>query len=98
MHVDECFWLDAIVEKLAVKHRLSQNEVEEVFANEEQPPFYRFSEPGISQPGEDVYSASGRTEAGRYLIVFFVNKPNYVALVVSARDMSLSERKLYDRR
>jgi hypothetical protein len=64
LRIDECFWLDAIVEKLHVKHRVSTDEVEEVFANEEDLPMFRFAERG-KQSGEDLYSASGCTEAGR---------------------------------
>ena len=47
--------------------------------------------------GEDVYGAFGQTEAGRYLVVFFVHKKDGRALVVSARDMTHSERRLYER-
>jgi hypothetical protein len=33
MHIDDFIWLPDIVEKLAVKHRVTQEEVEEVFLN-----------------------------------------------------------------
>lgn len=46
--------------------------------------------------GEDVYSAWGRTDAGRYLIVFFVRKSANTALVLSARDMDERERQRYE--
>lgn len=48
--------------------------------------------------GEDVYAAMGQTDAGRYLIIFFISKPNNRALVVSARDMERKERRQYARR
>ena len=64
MYIDDFIWLPDIVEKLAVKHHVTQDEVEEVFFNR---PQYRFVESGY-RPGEDVYSASGQTDAGRYLI------------------------------
>ena len=48
-------------------------------------------------PGEDVYAALGQTEAGRYLIVYFVYKATREALILSARDMDASERKAYGR-
>lgn len=48
--------------------------------------------------GEDVYAALGQTEAGRYLIVFFIVKARHHALVLSARDMTQSERRRYERR
>ncbi len=43
-----------------------------------------------------MYAALGRTGAGRYLIVFFVRKPDGRALVVSARTMTDAERKRYE--
>ena len=49
-------------------------------------------------PGEDVYSALGQTEAGRFLIVFFVYKKTKEALVISARDMDSKELRLYEKK
>lgn len=45
--------------------------------------------------GEDLYSALGRTDGGRYLSVFFILKENKQALVITARDMKESERRRY---
>ena len=45
--------------------------------------------------GEDVYRAWGRTETGRYLVVFFVHKLTHEALILSARDMDKKERRSY---
>ncbi len=94
MYIDDFIWLPDIVEKMIVKHRVTQDEAEEVFFNR---PQYRFVESGHRQ-GEDVYSASGQTDAGRYLIVFFIHKPNNVALILSARDMNRMERRRYERK
>ena len=44
---------------------------------------------------EDVYAAMAQITGGRYLIVFFIDKKRGVALPISARDMSLAERKYY---
>jgi uncharacterized protein len=73
---------------------VTRDEVEGVFFNR---PKYRFVEKGY-RPDEDIYSASGQTDAGRYLVVFFIYKPNHVALVVSARDMDKKERKRYEQK
>ena len=94
MYIDDFIWLPDIIEKLAVKHRVTQDEVEEIFFNR---PQYRFVESG-HRPGEDVYSASGQTDAGRYLIVFFIHKPDKTALILSARDMDKKERRHYERK
>lgn len=93
MYIDDFIWLPDVVEKLAAKHQLTQDEVEEVFFNR---PHFRFVESG-SWSGEDVYAALGRTDAGRYLTVIFINKPARVALIVSARDMDRKERRSYER-
>ena len=94
MKISGFIWLEDIVEKLWNKHNVDAEEVLEVFSST---PHFRFVETGF-RDGEDVYAALGRTEAGRYLIVFFVYKLDRQALVVSARDMTTAERKRYDRR
>ncbi len=93
MYIDDFIWLPDIVEKLAVKHHVMQDEVEEVFFHR---PQYRFVESG-HRPGEDVYAARGQTDAGRYLIVFFLCKPEHLALILSARAMDQKERRRYER-
>ena len=82
------------MEKLASKHQVEVREIEEVFAES---PRFRFVEKG-HRPGEDVYSASGRSEAGRYLIVFFVHKSDGTALPLSARNMTKAEKRIYERK
>ena len=94
MRIEEIIWLDAIIEKLAVKHRVDSNEVEEVLRHQ---PKFRFVEKG-DRKGEDVYLALGRTDAGRYLAVLFIYKPSAQALILSARDMADKERKMYGRK
>ena len=94
MSIDDFIWLPGIFDKVEVKHQVSQDEVEEIFFNR---PHYRFVEWG-HQKGEDVYSASGQTEAGRYLIIFFIHKSSNTSLILSARDMDRKERKRYERK
>ncbi|HAZ47892.1 MAG TPA: hypothetical protein DDW76_03310 [Cyanobacteria bacterium UBA11369] len=94
MRVEEIIWLDAIVEKLAVKHGVIPDEVEEVLRNR---PKFRFVEKG-EREGEDVYMALGQTDAGRYLAVLFIYKPSAQVLILSARDMAQKERKQYGRK
>jgi hypothetical protein len=89
--VEEFIWLPDIVEKLLFKHNVSPEEVEEVFFDK---PKFRFHEKGHVL-GENLYSMLGQTEAGRYLVVFFILKPANKALLVSARDMDRSERRRY---
>ena len=89
MYVDDFVWLPDIIDKLIAKHRVTQDEVEEVFFNG---PRFRRVESG-NRVGEDVYTACGRTDDGRYLIVFFILKPDNLALILSARDMDRMERR-----
>lgn len=84
-------WLQRIVEKLSMKHHVTKDEVEQVFINK---PQYRFLEQGRIE-GENVYSAYGCTNAGRYVTVIFIRKFGNHALVISARDMDKKERKQY---
>lgn len=94
MYIDDFLSLPHIEDKLAWKHSLTIDEVEEVFFNQ---PRYRSVESGV-RPGEDVYSAYGQTYSGRYLVIFFIHKAGNVAFVISARDMEGSERRLYGRK
>ena len=91
MYISDFVWLFDIIEKLLVKHSVTQFEVEEVFGNR---PRIRFVQRG-DRRGEDLYSARGQTDAGRYLIIFFIYKSDNAALIISARDMSRSERRYY---
>jgi uncharacterized protein len=94
LKINGFIWLDDIVAKLAIKHHVEIDEVEELFSSG---PKFRFVEAGHRE-GENVYSALGQTNAGRYLIVFFILKLEGAALIVSARDMTHGERKLYGRK
>lgn len=94
MKITGIIWLEDIVEKLWSKHNVDQDEVKEVFQNV---PYFRFVEKGNRQ-GEDIYSALGQTDSGRYLIIFFVFKSDRQALVISARNMEPLERRQYARR
>lgn len=94
MHIDDFVWLPSILEKLAAKHNVTQDEAEEIFFNR---PRYRFIEAGHRE-GESIYSVGGQTDAGRYLIIFFIHKQANTALILSARDMEKNERRLYERK
>ena len=94
MKLSGIIWLEEIVEKIARKHHVSQEEIREVLRNSSH---FRFVEKGHRQ-GENVYAAMGHTNAGRYLIIFFVRKKTRQALILSARDMTGSERRRYEKK
>jgi uncharacterized protein len=87
-------WLEQYVEKLAQKHDVMPEEVEEMFYGN---PRYRFVEKGNVE-GENLYTAMGQTEAGRYVIAFFIHKQDGRALIISARPMDQAEKKRYGRK
>ncbi|CAN5771692.1 hypothetical protein BH20ACI4_BH20ACI4_19610 [soil metagenome] len=93
MKLYEIIWKDQFVEKLETKHGVLTEEVEEVIFGK---PHIRRAQKGRVK-GEDLYAAYGQTDAGRYLIVFFIRKESVAALPISTRDMSDSERKYYER-
>lgn len=94
MKITGTIWLRDVVDKLLWKHNITTEEVEEVFANK---PQYKFQEKGNIR-GEDLYIAYGRTDAGRYLTVFFIYKLSHEALIVTARNMDRKERRRYVRK
>ncbi len=93
MKIRGLIWLDEIIEKIARKHNVSQDEVRDILTDR---PHFRFVEKGHRR-GENVYAALGQTKNGRYLIVFFVYKKDGRAIILSARDMTPSERKRYEK-
>ena len=93
MRLNDVVWKDYFVDKIEVRHSVSTDEVEEVLFGR---PHVRRAQKGHVK-GEDLYTAYGRSDAGRYLIVFFVRKERSVAMPISARDMTDSEERYYDK-
>lgn len=87
-------WLRGVLDKLQWKHNVTPGEVEEALGLK---PRFRRIERGDIQ-GEDLYAAFGRSQAGRYLTVFFIYKKTHEALVVSARDMTVKEKRTYGKK
>ena len=87
----EIIWKEVFVEKLAMKHGVSVEEVEDVFDSR---PHVRMAERG-NIPGENLYAAYGQTAGGRYLVIFYINKSADRVPPISARDMEDNERRYY---
>ncbi|MCA9972057.1 MAG: BrnT family toxin [Anaerolineales bacterium] len=94
MHIRGYLWREDVIDKLWWKHKVTIEEVEEIFDNQ---PRVEKIEKGRYQ-GEDVYAALGQTSAGRYLVVIFIYKHDQRALVNTAREMTSRERKRYGRK
>jgi len=60
-------------------------------------PKFRYVEKG-HRKGDNVYSALGQSDSGRYIIVIFIYKYKNLALILSARDMDKKERRRYERK
>lgn len=86
-------WKDQFVEKFGSKHSVSIAEAEDVLNGN--PHIRRVAKGRVKD--ENVYAAFGQTEAGRYLIVFYIRKLSGALLPISARDMDDGERKYYER-
>ncbi len=94
MRIREIIWLPEIIEKLERKHNIFPYEVREALNNN---PRIFFHETGHVE-GEHLYEALSRTNAGRYLAVFFIRKPAEKALIISARNMNQKERRRYGKK
>jgi uncharacterized DUF497 family protein len=95
MRVDYIVCPDNIADKIASKHRLTVREARQILLSK---PRIRFAEKGHIE-NNDVYAAFGQTFNGRYVVVFFVYKPDTAtAIIISARAMSPKERRAYGRK
>ena len=92
MRLREVIWKIQFIEKLRDKHGVVPKEVESVIFGK--PHVLRVKKGRVK--GEDVYEAFGQTSDGRYLVVFFIHKSE-AALPISARDMTHSERRYYEK-
>ena len=90
VRLTDVIWKTRFRDKILSKHGVRDREVEEVVFGR---PFVVKIARGRVR-NEHVYEAFGQTGAGRYLVVFFINK-GVAAMPISARDMTDSERKYY---
>ncbi len=91
MRIESVIWYRDIADKLIWKHNISHEEVEQIFKNN---PKFKLIEKGKVK-NENLYSARGQTNAGRYLTVIFIYKLSKEALIVTARNMDSKERRSY---
>lgn len=80
-------WDDINIEHIA-RHRVIPQEVEESC----------FNEPLVMGPGKNKYIIYGRSDSGRYLFIVVVYRTKARGRVITARDMTKSERGLYNRK
>ena len=92
--INDIIWFNRLVDKIAWKHNILPAEEEEVLSG--QCKVFRKEKGKVED--EHLYNALGKTEAGRFLSVFFIKKLGNKALIVTARDMNKSERKKYGKK
>lgn len=92
MEIQRVYISQSVAEKIARKHDVETTEVRDVFSNAYfRPKIYRSDR----IPG--AYVAYGRTLEGRYLMVAFFRYDKQ-ARVITARDLTTTERKRYERK
>ncbi|MDP2662443.1 MAG: BrnT family toxin [Dehalococcoidia bacterium] len=77
---------DHILDKIESKHGVSFDEAEEACLSDER---------HVRRGREGLYKLFSQTASGRYLLVVLVNLGAGTWRIVTAREMSLSERRLY---
>jgi uncharacterized protein len=70
------------------RHAVSPDEVEEALVGD----------PLVLRGPDDRYFAYGRTENGRWVFTVYVTRPRGRVRVLTARDMTERERRLYQRK
>jgi uncharacterized DUF497 family protein len=84
-------WDEGNLLKSWERHRVSASEREQVFFNR---PLVAF--PDVSHSSDETrFYALGRTDAGRHIFVVFALRNNLIR-VISARDMSRKERRVFE--
>lgn len=81
---------EAIQQKLEEKHNVGLEEIQEIF--NASPVILKSL---MDQYGERRYVALGVTDSGRPLLVVFMSPAPGKAKIITARDMTIRERKLY---
>lgn len=87
MKITECEWDDDNISHL-LKHHVEPDEAEEVLV----------FNPYIRRARKGRYLAYGTTVDSRYLTVIFLYKGRGISRVITARDMTKRERRLYKER
>jgi hypothetical protein len=77
---------DHILEKIAIKHRVSFEEIDEAFYNRRMQ---------VRVGRHNTYHLFSQTLSGRYVVLFVADHGEGSWQIASARDMSLAERRMF---
>ena len=78
--------------KNRIKHQVDKLECEQIFFND---PLLMYHDHRHSNENESRYYVLGKTDANRELFIAFTMR-DYKIRVISARDMSKKERRIYE--
>jgi len=84
-------WDKGNIDKNRIKHKVSSSECEQIFFNH---PIW-IQDDILHSTTEERYYALCKTDINRFLFVVFTIRNNRIR-VISARDMSRKERKVYN--
>jgi uncharacterized DUF497 family protein len=84
-------WDKGNLTKNWVRHKVRYSECEEVFFNEP----YIFEQDKVHSVKENRFYILGRTDGNRLLFIVFTRRGKKIR-IISARDMSKKERKIYN--
>jgi uncharacterized protein len=88
MKIEKIIWDEETINHIA-RHRVTPEEVEEIFFNEEDTPVF-------FKGKEGKYLAYGQTQSGRYLLVVWAIHYKKTG-IITARDLTKKEKQLYQR-
>ena len=91
MRIDGFEWDEANTITNITKHKTYPDEIEETFYN-------RYK---LRKTKQDRYLLYGVTDSGRYLFVVFIfkkKKDHNIVRIISARDMTLKEKRYYEKK
>lgn len=95
MRIERFDWRHDREEHIA-RHGVSREEVEEAVFEDRARMLLRRG-PAERNPDETIYQHLGRTEAGRYLFTALLYTGGGEAILLTARDMTDTERRRYQR-
>ena len=84
-------WDKGNIDKNWIKHKVSSSECEQIFFNRP----LLIQDDLLHSESEERYYALGKTDIIRFLFVVFTIRNNLIR-VISARDMSRKERRIYN--
>ncbi len=84
-------WDKGNIDKNWIKHKVSSSECEQIFFNRP----LLIQDDILHSESEERFYALGKTDTNRFLFVVLTTRNNLIR-VISARDMSRKERRMYN--